>query len=284
MYCAGKIDFTDFEDLGLSEKVPVLISPKDVGISAERVVFQGSSAFRRNKNWNAFRIGLVGAHSNGIMTDTMVLKIIRERSGNQGYRTLLQISENDCFPDCIGGIFSRSAFKNKKSGERYLEFVLRGSRSAQERRQWNALSEDQKAFISKLWMSVPDMIDKARKGRSWRNRDGDRKFETWEHVFDDIEAALPRSRFAKMATSSEIWLREPASETSGMMSMMSALNTTKMPVLLGRRGDEMSWTDFETHSDYLPPAALFLASVPVLTASSTTDLQTIFADPVFNLK
>ena len=32
------------------------------------------------------------------------------------------------------------------------------------------------------------------------------------------------------------------------------------------------------------PAALFLASVPVLTASSTTDLQTIFADPVFNLK
>ena len=162
--------------------------------------------------------------------------------------------------------------------------MLRGSRSAREGRQWNALNEDQKAFIPKLWMSVPDMIDKARKGRNWRNRDGDFKFETWKHVFDDIKAALPRSHFAKMARSSEIWLREPASKTSGIMSMMSALNTTKMPVLLDRRGDEMSWTNFNTHSNYLPPAALFLASVPVLTASSTTDLQPIFADSGFNLK
>ena len=74
---------------------------------------------------------------------------------------------------------------------------MRASRRAQERRQWNALSEDQKAFISKLWMSVPDMIDKARKGRSWRNRNGARKFETWKHIFDDIEAALHRSRLQK---------------------------------------------------------------------------------------
>ena len=35
-----KIDFTVFEGLVLSEKVPALISPEDDGISAERVVFK----------------------------------------------------------------------------------------------------------------------------------------------------------------------------------------------------------------------------------------------------
>ena len=108
------------------------------------------------------------------------------------------------FHSVLAGPSLSQFLKNKKSGERYLEFVLRGSRRAQELQQWNALNEDQKTFISKLWMSGPDMKDKARKGRSWRNRDGECKFETWEYVFDDIEAALPRSRFAKMARSSEI--------------------------------------------------------------------------------
>lgn len=40
LYCAGKIDFTVFEGLVVSEKVPALISPEDDGISAERVVFK----------------------------------------------------------------------------------------------------------------------------------------------------------------------------------------------------------------------------------------------------
>ena len=46
IYCGGNIDFTDFENLVLSEKVTALKSAKDDETSAERMVFQGSSAFR----------------------------------------------------------------------------------------------------------------------------------------------------------------------------------------------------------------------------------------------
>jgi len=281
MYCSGSIEFRDFETLMPSDE---RVSSNSDGVTAERVFFRGAKEFKSNKNWNAFRIGLVRPHFKGIMVEAMVLRIVRERSNDGSYRTVLQISENNCFPDCIGGPLPRSAHRNHQSGERFLEFALSGRRTPKENRQWRELSKEQSAFVSTLLMSIPDMIAKARKGRSWRQRNGERKFATWKTVFDKIDRYLPRSRHAKWATASKISLRQPIGETGGMMSMMTALNTARMPILLGQPGDKMFWGDFESQLNHAATAKFFLASAPAIARATSNDLGALFADPVFNLK
>ena len=260
------------------------VSSNSDGVTAERVFFRGAKEFKSNKNWNAFRIGLVRPHFKGIMVEAKVLRIVRERSNDGSYRTVLQISENNCFPDCIGGPLPRSAHRNHQSGERFLNFALSGRRTPKENRQWRELSKEQSAFVSTLLMSIPDMIAKARKGRSWRQRNGERKFATWKTVFDKIDRYLPRSRHAKWATASKITLRQPIGETGGMMSMMTALNTARMPILLGQPGDKMFWGDFESQLNHAATAKFFLASAPAIAWATSNDLGALFADPVFNLK
>ena len=113
IYCGGNIDFTDFENLVLSEKVTALISAKDDETSAERMVFQGNSAFRWNKNWNVFRIGLVGHTLTGSLHTPWFWKLYEnaQKIRATGYFCKFQ---NDYFPECVGGTFSRSAFKTKR--------------------------------------------------------------------------------------------------------------------------------------------------------------------------
>mgnify|MGYP006150937493 FL=1 len=68
------------------------------------------------------------------------------------------------------------------------------------------------------------------------------------------------------------------------MSMMSALNTARMPILLGQPGDKMFWVDFESELNHAATAKLFLASAPAIARANSNDLDALFADPVFNLK
>lgn len=103
-------------------------------------------------------------------------------------------------------------------------------------------------------------------------------------VFDKIDRYLPRSRHAKWATASKISLRQPIGETGGMMSMMTALNTARMPILLGQPGDKMFWGDFESQLNHAATAKFFLASAPAIAWATSNDLGALFADPVFNLK
>ena len=177
----------------------------------------------------------------------------------------------------------RSANTNEESGDRNVSFILQGPEWREEKAQWNQLTDAQREFVSALWMSVPEMLEEAVKGRNWRERDAKNMLQGWQPIFDTIEKILPKSRYAKLATKGGLNITE-RKDGNAMMSMMAGLANTSPQQIAGidrQEAKSSSWQD-KLQARSLSKISLTPASGTL--APTALDLMELMLDPVFNLK
>jgi hypothetical protein len=178
----------------------------------------------------------------------------------------------------------RSAYKHDESGELVLDFVLSGPEWDEERAQWNQLSDEQRRFVSALWMAVPELIAVSRQGRNWRDRNAEQLFGEWSDLFNEVKTLLPGSRYASLAPAEGVKiLLDETAEPNMMMAMMGRDGTQPIRIAgldpTEARFDSPGWTLSDARlSD------LFLAAAPVQSDQETNDLAIVLSDPVYNLK
>ena len=284
MYCSSKLVLTEFQSFKSGERAITEASGDtlDATLVAERVAFKWAEKLDPNDHWNSFTFALLNPSAAGISIDGIQVRIVRNRYDN-GWRTLLQLEDRSCFPSCLGGPLPRSAYTNKNNGDRNVSFILLGPEWRDEKSQWNQLTDAQRKFVSALWMSVPEMLAEAVKGRNWRERDAKNMLKSWLPIFDEIEKSLPKSRYAKLAAKGGLRVIE-REEGEAVMSMMAALSNTSPQQIAGIDRQEASWPSWQ---DRLQPQSLsqtFLAAAPITFASTTQNLMELMLDPVFNLK
>jgi len=95
---------------------------------------------------------------------------------------------------------------------------------------------------------------------------------------------LPKSRYARYAPDEGLQIVPSATGGGMMMSMMSSLTNTSPDQIAGVFRDQAHWTEWEELSGTVPPAQIFLASAPVSSSATTSDLNVLFLDPIYNLK
>jgi hypothetical protein len=282
MYCSGTVTLSEFETLSnsISEK-QILKSPNTLEV--KRAAFEWADNYSKDRNWVAFSIGLISPRLGNISSEAMIIQIVRQQH-KEGRRILLQLSSRRCYPYCLGGPMPPSASKNDHGDELFLDLVLSGQEWDEERTQWKQLSDEQRSFVSALWMAVPELITASRQGRNWRERNAELLLDEWKDLFVEIETLLPSSRYASLAP--EHGLKIIVNDTTGpnlMMSMMGEGSTQPLSIA----GLDLDKARFDT-SDWMLPdtkwSDLFLASEHVKSDQDINDLVSLMSNPVYNLK
>ena len=283
MYCSGQLKMIDFIELSGPEAGQIAASQPGQGLQVDRVAFEWGDSYDPNSDWQSVNFGLLKPRLGSIEVDAVRIRIIRNRS-DQGMRTLLQFEDRSCYPTCLDGPLPRAAYTNEDSGSRQINLVLSGPEWNDERAQWNQLTDAQREFVSAIWVAVPEILEQSKNGRNWRERNADTKLGGWEKVLEHIVRTLPKSRYARYAPDERLQI-VPSAKGSGMMiSMMSSLTNTSPGKIAGVFRDHAHWTEWEKLSGTVPPAQLFLASAPVSLSATTSDLNALFLDPIYNLK
>ena len=236
-----------------------------------------------NNRWANFNISLSKPKFKNIELDAIRISIVRNRD-NRGERIFMRLEERNCFPNCIGGPLPRSAFRDNKSKDLSVNYLISGATDHKESRQWYDLSKESKEFVAELVMAIPQMLTEMKKGRHWKNRNGINKFDGWKPVFKQIELRLPKSKYAKTAKNLPIKVYKSKNNNNEMMQMMSDLKSVKTLKMHGRNSSDVSWENYIGENNVKKPAELFLAQAPVSVSMETQALGDIFSDPVFNLK
>ena len=283
MYCSGRLKLTEFVELSSLEAGQTAASQPEQGLQVDRVAFEWGDTFDPNSDWQSVSFGLLKPRLGSIKVDAIRINIIRNRS-EQGMRTLLQFEDRSCYPSCLGGPFPSAAYTNSESGSQQINMVLLGPEWNEERAQWNQLTDAQRAFVSAIWMAVPDILEQSKQGRNWRERNGDSQLGGWEKVLEQILRTLPESRYARYAPDETMQIVPSANGGGMMMSMMSSLTNTSPDQIAGVFRDQAQWTDWDELIGAVTPAQIFLASAPVSVSATTSDLNDLFFDPIYNLK
>ena len=95
---------------------------------------------------------------------------------------------------------------------------------------------------------------------------------------------LPKSRYARYAPDEGLQIVPSATGGGMMMSMMSSVTNNSPDQIAGVFRDQSHWIEWEELSGIVPPAQIFLASAPVSSSATTSDLNVLFLDPIYNLK
>ena len=283
MYCSGRLEMTEFIELLGPESGQIAANQTGQGLQVDRAAFEGGDSYDPNSNWQSVNFAVLKPRLGSIEVDAIRIRIIRNRS-DQGIRTLLQFEDRSCYPTCLGGPLPRAAYTNDDSGSRQINLVLSGPEWNDERAQWNQLTDAQRAFVSAIWMAVPEILEQSKKGRNWRERIADAQLGGWEQVLEHIVRTLPKSRYARYAPDEGLQIVPSATGGGMMMSMMSSLTNTSPDQIAGVFRDQAHWTEWEELSGTVPPAQIFLASAPVSSSATTSDLNVLFLDPIYNLK
>ena len=284
MYCSARLFLTKFQSIEPDESKNIKTSDdiQDSTLLVDRVAFEWSERLDLNDDWSSFTFGLLHPSSAGISVDGMQLRIVRNRQDN-GWRVLLQLEERSCFPSCLGGQMPPSADMNA-NGEKNVQFVLIGAERQKERAQWNQLTDTQRAFVSALWMSIPEILEESRNGRNWRERGAEKNLKSWQPIFDAIERTLPKSRYAKVKAKGGLKIEERNKGAGMMMSMMADLKNTSPQKIAGINIDEAEWSVWRPILGVDSPSNIFLAAEPVTSSPTSVALTELLLDPVFNLK
>ena len=283
MYCSGRLEMTEFIELSGPESGQIAASQPGQGLQVDRVAFEWGDSYDPNSDWQSINFAVLKPRLGSIEVDAIRIRIIRNRS-DQGIRTLLQFEDRNCYPTCLGGPLPRAAYTNDDSGSRQFNLVLSGPEWNNERAQWNQLTDAQRAFVSAIWMAVPEILEQSKKGRNWRERNADAQLGGWEQVLEHIVRTLPQSRYARYAPNEGLQIVPSGTGGGMMMSMMSSLTNTSPDQIAGVFRDQAHWTEWEELSGTVPPAQIFLASAPVSSPATTSDLNVLFLDPIYNLK
>ena len=283
MYCSGRLEMTEFIELLGPGSGKIAVSQQGQGLQVDRVAFKWGDSYDPNSDWQSVNFAVLKPRLGSIGVDAIRIQIIRNRS-DQGIRTLLQFEDRSCYPTCLGGPLPRAAYTNDDSGSRHINLVLSGPEWNDERAQWNQLTDAQRAFVSAIWMAVPEIIEQSKKGRNWRERIADAQWGGWEQVLEHIVRTLPKSRYARYAPDEGLQIVPSATGGGMMMSMMSSLTNTSPDQIAGVFRDQAHWTRWEELNWTVPPAQIFLASAPVSSSATASDLNVLFLDPIYNLK
>ena len=254
------------------------------GLSFERITFDWANDLKeKNNRWANFNISLSKPQFKNIELDAIRISIVRNRD-NRGERIFMRLEERNCFPNCMGGPLPRSAFRDNKSKNRSVNYLISGATDHNESRHWYDLSQEDKQFVAELIMGIPQMLDEMKKGRNWKNRNGTNKFDGWKPVFKQIELKLPKSKYAKIAKNLPIKVIKSKNNNNEMMQMMSDLQSVKTLKMHGKNSIDVNWINYIGGNNTKKPAELFLAQAPVSVSVESQALEEIFSDPVFNLK
>jgi hypothetical protein len=283
MYCSGRLEMTEFIELTGPESVQIVASQPGQGLQVDRVAFDWGNSYDPNSDWQSINFALLKPRLGSIGVDAIRIRIIRNRS-DQGIRTLLQFEDRSCYPTCLGGSLPRAAYTNDDSGSRQINLVLSGPEWNDEIAQWNQLADAQRAFVSAIWMAVPEILEQSKKGRNWRERNADAQLGGWEQVLEHIVRTLPKSRYARYAPDEGLQIVPSATGGDMKTSMMSSLTNTSPDLIAGVFRDQAHWTKWEELTGTVPLAQIFLASAPVSSSVTTSELDDLFLDPIYNLK
>ena len=284
LYCGGFLKLKTFKNLDGRPNTKKIKAQNYNGLSFERISFDWANDLNKNNNrWANFNISLSKPKFKNIELDAIRISIVRNRD-NRGERIFMRLEERNCFPNCIGGPLPRSAFRDNKSKNLSVNYLISGATDHKESRQWYDLSKESKEFVAELVMAIPQMLTEMKKGRHWKNRNGINKFDGWKPVFKQIELRLPKSKYAKTAKNLPIKVYKSKNNNNEMMQMMSDLKSVKTLKMHGRNSSDVSWVNYIGENNVKKPAELFLAQAPVSVSMETQALGDIFSDPVFNLK
>ena len=279
MYCAGHVSLTEHVS---PQRIPQS-QYTEKKLLIDRVAFDWAEKMRSTDNWVSFNLGLLNARLGEVGSQAMKVGLVRHNNGKDGQRLLLKISERDCFPDCIGQAMPKSAFVNNETGDRELNFVLIGKEGTRERRQWNDLNDKQRAFISSIWISMPELITEAMEGRNWRERDAKEKHDTWVKWLNLATEALPRSRYAKYAADEGWQIESLQSEANSMAMMMSMMSVADRGSLIaGMPGHKAS-----LHRNLISNTKLEAYFLAAEVEENFPDINTaaqLFSHPSYQLK
>ena len=284
LYCGGFLKLKTFKNLDGRPNTKKSKPHNYNGLSFERITFDWANDLKeKNNRWANFNISLSKPQFKNIELDAIRISIVRNRD-NRGERIFMRMEERNCFPNCIGGPLPRSAFRDNKSKNRSVNYLISGATDHNESRHWYDLSKEHKQFVAELIMGIPQMLNEMKKGRNWKNRNGINKFDGWEPVFKQIELKLPKSKYAKIAKNLPIKVIKSKNNSNEMMQMMSDLQSVKTLKMHGKNTVEVNWINYIGGNNSKKPAELFLAQAPVTVSVKSQALEEIFSDPVFNLK
>ena len=218
LYCGGHVTLTEY----VTEDTEPTFARSSDQMLIDRVAFEWAEEMRGGDDWVSFSLGLLAPRLGSVGAEAIKVELVRNNTNDAGQRLLLKIWERECYPNCLGAAMPSAAYVNRDTGHREMNFVLIGREWDDERRQWNALTDEQRAFVSSLWIAMPELLRQSMQGRNWRERDAQRKYETWSEWLRLMEEALPRSRYARHAAT-DGWALSGAHADSNSMSMMMSM-------------------------------------------------------------
>ena len=247
------------------------------GFSFERISFDWANDLNENNNrWANFNISLSKPKFKNIELDAIRISIVRNRD-NRGERIFMRLEERNCFPNCIGGPLPRSAFRDNKSKNLSVNYLISGATDHKESRQWYDLSKESKEFVAELVMAIPQMLTEMKKGRHWKNRNGINKFDGWKPVFKQIELRLPKSKYAKTAKNLPIKVYKSKNNNKEMMQMMSDLKSVTTLKMHCRNSRDVSWTNYIDDNHLKKTAELLLAHKGLKVITNNVNIVNIFS-------
>ncbi len=282
LYCEGDVILTEY----VTQATEPTLDHNQEQLLVERVAFEWAEEMHRGDDWVSFSLALLAPRLGAVGAQAMKVELVRNNTRDAGQRLLLKISERECYPNCFGAAMPSSAYVNRETGHREMNFVLIGREWDDERRQWNALSNDQRAFVSSVWMAMPELLRQSMQGRNWRERDAQRKYETWSEWLTLMEDTLPRSRYAQHAVPGGWALsgdQADINSMSMMMSMMSGSVAGAAAAVAGMPADEARHYVENLSAPGLL-AQYFLTSAESSDIPQIGRLEEIFQHPMYQLK
>lgn len=280
MYCPGEL----FIDLNIQSSETSDVEITSARQSTEhlrvaRVAYEWGDRVTRSDDWMGFSVGLLRPNSSGIFVEAMIVRMVLRRS-DRGNEVYFNFEEQECLPNCFGAPMPTSAFTDNRSGERRIDLALLGYESAQQQRQWAALNDNQRRFLSNIIVNFPLLIEMSQSGRNWEQRDGEAIHETWQATLEQVRNALPRSRYARYAIDGVVEIHNEPNETGNMMSMDAT--TPTRPTIVGLPGAEANWRAWtsQVSDEDLPQFFGFLPSEDM----GQFDIEQFIRNPSYNLK
>lgn len=280
LYCNGTVYMKDNIQI-LSKIAP---KPKELKnqLIIERVAFDWGEVHKSTKDWNEIMISLLNVRFNNHKQDGMKLKIISRR----GYEFLLEISEFNCSEKCLIDNWPNSAEKWKNKA-RNIKLSLGPNENWKHTQQFKQLSDKDKKFVSALWQSIPELIDKMKNGRAFSERDGEEILDSWEVPLNRMRKRLKKSKFTINREFPPLIIKKtPNKKLTSMMSMAMASvgNTKPLPNSKSSIQNFHQWQN--ALSSILTSSQIHEAilSNPPIINNNDNLANNLMTDPVFHLK
>lgn len=271
LYCQGSVTISD--SISVQQGVS-LARAADIGnrLHVERAVYQYASPMRRNDDWNSLEIGLFNVRFRQLHFRTLGLQIVRRRSGE----IHLSLRSENCVPDCFETW--PSVADRSRSGDRSMNFTLQNG-FRRHSSHYRALSKDERALVSALWMSIPRFLEAAKQGRNWEERNAVAELTGWEQTLELIRSTLPQSRHAEgWDDNMLVFLPE-----AYVMGTIVDRPPAGLPVV-GGNPESRGWMGQLQRSGSQTLLPLLLATQTSANVPGDATLQELLSDPAYNLR